>query len=102
MGKILFKYYYNLKRIYTIDYIENTKPNDQDYYFISFSELKKIIKLYKKDTEKYEGVDWYQVWQDKIEISSDSKIRIEDITYIGPMALKIVKKRKNYLSVKNS
>lgn len=53
-----------------------------------------MIKLYKKDTEKYEGIDWYQVWQDLKEIYPNTEIRIQDIESIGSKTLKNLKKRK--------
>lgn len=101
MGKIIFKYYYKLRRIHSIDHLENTKPNDSDYYFISFSEIKKMFKLYQDFKKTYKISDWYQVWQDLKETYPNTKIRIQDIEFIGPKILKTQKKKRNYLSVKN-
>ena len=97
MGGSHFKHYYRLNRDKIVIFI-NTKSKDNNFYFISFSELEEIINLYKKDKEKYNGPDWYQVWQDLIEIYPNTKIRIQDIRFIGP---KVLKKEKDYLSGKS-
>ena len=94
MGEIIFKYYYKLRRIHSIGHHENTKPDDSDYYFISFSEIKKMFKLYQDFKKIYKISDWFQVWQDLKEIYPNTKIRIQDIEFIGPKALKTLKKRK--------
>tara|TARA_A100001015_G_scaffold262961_1_gene309582 strand:+ start:362 stop:670 length:309 start_codon:yes stop_codon:yes gene_type:complete len=102
MEQIIFKYYYKLRRIHSIDHLENNKPDNNDYYFISFSEIKNMSKIYKEDKKKYQFSDWYQVWQDLKETNPNTEIRIQDIEFFGPKALKTLKKRKKYLSVKNS
>ena len=102
MEQIIFKYYYKLGRIYSIDLVENSKPDNNDYYFISFSEIKNMSKIYKENKKKYQFSDWYQVWHDLKEIYPNTEIRIQDIEFIGPRVLKTLKKKKHYLSVKNS